>query len=73
LPARWINPEKSTGNLAPGQTLFGEPIAEVIEGRAYSWDAELERQRALVNARFYSPPAPRSTASFVRRSIRRCS
>jgi hypothetical protein len=36
LPARYVDPEKSIGNLAPGATLFGEPYVEQIDGRAYA-------------------------------------
>jgi hypothetical protein len=70
LPVRWIDPEKARGNLELGRTLFGEPIIEVVEGRSYSWEAELERHRV---GNFYprSEPPCRRAPSFTTRSLRR--
>jgi hypothetical protein len=72
LPARYVDPEKSIGNLAPGATLFGEPYVEQIDGRAYDYGDELGRIRQIwareaASARASRPSAP----SFKTRTLRR--
>lgn len=71
MTARYHDPERDRGNLEPGQTLLGEPIIEVVEGRSYSWPDEIERQKTVAFHRHYAPRAPRPTASFNHRSLRR--
>jgi hypothetical protein len=82
LAARYRDPEIDRGNLtpslepgelveyAPPQTLHGEPILDVIPGRSYTWDAELERHRV---DHFFprSDPPPRRAPAFNHRSLRR--
>jgi hypothetical protein len=66
-PNEWLIPDGST---VCGETIFRpepEPLA-----RSYNWQEELERQKSLAFNRSYSmPSAPRPTAGFARRSLRR--
>lgn len=65
------------GNLAPagprvaGEVVSQAPYVEVIEGRAYSFEDELARQRDLsIHTRFSGPPRP-APSPFRHRSLRR--
>jgi hypothetical protein len=58
------------GNLAEGQRFFGERIVEVIEGRSYTYEADIARQRAY-NFAHYNAPKPYRSAPFRTRSLRR--
>ena len=60
----------AVGNLAEGQTLFGEPIVEVIAGRSYTYEAELARIRAHNFGHANAAPAYRP-APYRFRSLRR--
>jgi hypothetical protein len=59
------------GNLEPGQTLLGEPIAEVIEGRSYTYEGELARQRVENFWPRRDPPPRAPRPAFNHRSLRR--
>jgi hypothetical protein len=71
---RYRDPERAKGNLPEGATpVEFVPVPKPL-GRAYSFEDELARQRALNphSQRFYAPRAPRPTASFNKyRSLRR--
>jgi hypothetical protein len=74
LSSRWIDPEKSTGNLEPGQTAFGSQETIIEYGLPYSrrYDAaeELDRIRHIY-AREAAAPTRRAQPPFVRHSLRR--
>lgn len=79
MPSRWIDPEKVTGNLEPGQTLFRPedlPSSDaIIEtglpfSRQYDGDEELWRIRRIYAAEAAAPPR-RAQPPFIRHSLRK--
>jgi hypothetical protein len=67
---RYRDRSRDVGNLPEGQTLFGEPIVEVVAGRSYTYEAELARIRAHNFGHAYAAP-PYRPAPYRHRSLRR--
>jgi hypothetical protein len=76
LPARWIDPQKSVGDLQPGQDPFGSQETIIEFGlpfsRRYDVQAELWRIRHIWRAEAAGARArPTRSAGFKHHSLRR--